>query len=1213
MRILSLHLRAYGHFTGYSLEFGAGPGLHLIYGHNEAGKSTTLRALSSVLFGYPHEIVDGFKHDAKDIAIGIDLLGGDGRRLSFVRRRRGRRVLTAADGAALDDGTVESFLGGVSREVFERVFALDHRRLREHAKALLADGGSLGFSLAEAGSGIAGLKAVVDKLKAERAALFLAGGSKPKLNQAIAEVIELRKDARRRTVSPTDYRSRQKRIEEADAELREMRERRKSIESNIVRLERIAKNLPLRAEHRALTQRIEALDGVPILPREFAQQRVRAQADLEAAREEIDAACAAITDLERRISAIAVDDDILARSEEIENLSQRRPVIEDSETHSPKREAERAQLYAAVRALLAKAELEDSPADLARKLPSALKRRAIHKLADAGKELATQRATALKNAETEARALNKARDRAGQLPKPRPVGDLSRALTAADKLGDISAEIAKRTRALERETKKLNQATVGLGLEHDPEKRMPVFGKRSSSNNDLERDDDSRRSRPALPTDRVSLLRQIAVPPEKIVTRYTELLAEADKDMKAARDTLERLNGDIEEIDQRIAALKTAGDVVTEDDLTAVRHARDQGWELVRALYVDRQSGFEERARRFAPDGRIADTYEKRVREADRAVDTLRARVRESTELSLLRRRAAGLQAKRTEVTAEIDTLGARREAVLAEWRALWPAGLITVQLPGEMAEWRARRDAAIATADEVEEQRDAIKELVDRERDGRHALAAAMAAFVAEPHDCGLEALRERARDLLRDVANANALHDKADEAVRGQSARKDAADEAVEGLTSRIGNWEAAWRAVLAEAGLPSNLTIEAAYATLEIMNEIDIAKSKIDELTHRIEAMRRDRDTFRDAVAAVAANLPGAAAGDAAEICRQFEKRLREARNKEMELKGFRDQLKPQVERRDRAKDKLRRSQAALDGLCAQAGGALVDELPEIERKSSEKQGALAAREKIEMRVRQDGGGRDFAALFAECDDVAADQIPADLLGLKADREETEARIDKLISDRAALQADFDILLGQSQAADPMQEAATVEAEIAEGVEAYVDLTVQETLLRAAIDIYRDRNQGPILLRAKHLFAELTDGAYSGLRADISERGETILIAEDALRGSLEVEALSDGTVDALYLALRLAVVQEHNARHEPLPFVADDLLLNLDNKRAHAALRTLAAVAASSQVLLFTHHAHMVDVARVAVPPPILFEHELSPAMSDEGERRVAAGR
>src|SRR5215471_7475892 len=148
------------------------------------------------------------------------------------------------------------------------------------------------------------------------------------------------------------------------------------------------------------------------------------------------------------------------------------------------------------------------------------------------------------------------------------------------------------------------------------------------------------------------------------------------------------------------------------------------------------------------------------------------------------------------------------------------------------------------------------------------------------------------------------------------------------------------------------------------------------------------------------------------------------------------------------------------------------------------------------------------------------------------------------------------------------------------------------------------------GPILMRAKSLFAELTDGAYTGLRADINDRGETILIAEDARRGSLEVDALSDGTVDPLYLALRLAVVQEHNATHEPLPFVADDLLLNLDNERAQAALRTLAAMAASSQVLLFTHHAHMVDLARLAVPPPLLVEHNLSAAGSEAEGRRMA---
>jgi uncharacterized protein YhaN len=122
-------------------------------------------------------------------------------------------------------------------------------------------------------------------------------------------------------------------------------------------------------------------------------------------------------------------------------------------------------------------------------------------------------------------------------------------------------------------------------------------------------------------------------------------------------------------------------------------------------------------------------------------------------------------------------------------------------------------------------------------------------------------------------------------------------------------------------------------------------------------------------------------------------------------------------------------------------------------------------------------------------------------------------------------------------------------------------------------------------------------LTDGVYSGLRADVDDKDEAILIAEHPTRGSLEIKALSDGTVDPLYLALRLAAVQEHTAIKEPLPFVADDLLLSLDNTRAESTLRALGTLAETSQVLFFTHHEHMVALARASLPSTILTEHRL----------------
>ncbi len=54
MRILKLELERYGHFTGKTLEFRPDANLHVVYGANEAGKTSALNAFADLLFGFPH-------------------------------------------------------------------------------------------------------------------------------------------------------------------------------------------------------------------------------------------------------------------------------------------------------------------------------------------------------------------------------------------------------------------------------------------------------------------------------------------------------------------------------------------------------------------------------------------------------------------------------------------------------------------------------------------------------------------------------------------------------------------------------------------------------------------------------------------------------------------------------------------------------------------------------------------------------------------------------------------------------------------------------------------------------------------------------------------------------------------------------------------------------------------------------------------------------
>ena len=75
MNWLELELIAFGPFAGQTLDFSKSPyGLHLVYGKNEAGKSSTLRALRCFLYGFPRATGDDQNHEAKALRIGGRIL-----------------------------------------------------------------------------------------------------------------------------------------------------------------------------------------------------------------------------------------------------------------------------------------------------------------------------------------------------------------------------------------------------------------------------------------------------------------------------------------------------------------------------------------------------------------------------------------------------------------------------------------------------------------------------------------------------------------------------------------------------------------------------------------------------------------------------------------------------------------------------------------------------------------------------------------------------------------------------------------------------------------------------------------------------------------------------------------------------------------------------------------------------------------------------------
>jgi|ETNmetMinimDraft_26_1059896.scaffolds.fasta_scaffold134604_2 uncharacterized protein YhaN len=110
-------------------------------------------------------------------------------------------------------------------------------------------------------------------------------------------------------------------------------------------------------------------------------------------------------------------------------------------------------------------------------------------------------------------------------------------------------------------------------------------------------------------------------------------------------------------------------------------------------------------------------------------------------------------------------------------------------------------------------------------------------------------------------------------------------------------------------------------------------------------------------------------------------------------------------------------------------------------------------------------------------------------------------------------------------------------------------------------------------------------LTQGRYTRVETDLDEKDlPYFLVRETGASAAKTVHDLSDGTRDQLQLALVLGSLEHRFAAGaEPMPLVLDDVLVHFDDRRSMAALEVLAKFAHTGQVLLFTHHEKIRDLA------------------------------
>ncbi|WP_169978231.1 ATP-binding protein [Tautonia rosea] len=1172
MRLRRLDLLAFGPFTDLSLDLSAGSfGLHLIHGPNEAGKSSTLRAIHDLFYGIPHRSSDNFVHEHNQMCVGAEIEDRAGNVLAFQRRKKNKNALTSSDDPAttIEGETLDRFLGGVDAETFEALFGIDHERLVKGGKAILEGEGQVGQLLFAAGSGLTGLKAATGTLQKELESLFKPKGQIPEINRLLSELTALRKQVQESQLPSDEWNRHHEGLRDAMRAKEEYdlaRQDRSRARNRLVRIQSALKPI---AERDELLTRFEGLAHVVPLADDFAERHRSARESLTRALALAEQAKADRDELTASLDAIAVPDDLLAHGETIESLHQRLGAYLKGQHDRPDLRSRQTSDEHFARNLLVEL---GKPRDLEQ--AAALRLRGDEP--ELIRELGREHASIETSLDRHRQAFESQKARLGELTEdlntigPEPeITPLRRVVQRCRKLGDPEEELRAWQSAREQEERSLQRALQGLphwdgSLEELAQLRPP--------------------------------LEETIAEALQAITVHGQRLQQGDRDLAT-------LTRDLEAVEVQIRTLTLEQDVPTEADLAEARFRRDKGWQLVRRSWIDRAAPGDDTAAfiaEFAPGGALDGAFERSLLRADEQADRLRREADRAATLAHHHAQRETLEGRRADLREARERESEALERLRQRWaERLRSLGLPTPLGPEELRGWLRRREAIVEAGEAFRLRDEQIESLQRTINEHREAIASALPAGL-EAKGSETEALADRlehAEAVIAEVEERRTRRKEVEKNVQHARRERDEAERRLLESTRHREQWHGRWGPLMARIGLEPEATPAQADSFLDRIDALFGHLENARGFKARIEGIDRDAREFAQDVAGVCQAI----ALDLVErpvetTVAELYRRLGEARDRRKHWETTRQNLEAVVAKLRSAEQTILHEQARLEALCQEARCASADELPEAEARAAERSRVERELRRVDDQIRDLSAGASLEEFIAEVKSIDADAIDLRLQELEAELEtieEQRSSLDQTIGgEREWLRSQQ----GGDDAALAAERTQSLLAELRSKVEDYAALRIAAELLHRGIEQFREEHQGPVIRRAGELFAELTCGSFQGLDFDEDDQGRPVLLGvRNGLR--VGVSAMSDGSCDQLYLALRLASLEGWLDRHEPIPLIADDILLNFDDERSAAALRALGELSKRTQVLFFTHHEHLVELAQSKLPPEVLFLHRL----------------
>ncbi|GGD91687.1 sugar translocase [Aureimonas endophytica] len=1150
MRLRRLDLTRYGKFTERSLDFGASapgePDFHIVYGLNEAGKSTAFAAYLDLLFGIEERSRYNFLHAYPAMEVGA-CLEFDGASHDLVRRKLRAGSLLDPSGRPVGETLLAGALSGLTRDAYRTMFSLDDETLERGGDAILQSKGDLGELLFSASAGLAEVSAVLAELGEEAGRIHRKKAQSTEIAGLKHRLRELKGEREAIDTAVSAFASLRAGLARASETYEATMAETAEVKARLDRARRLLRAHPLAVEQEDLGRDLARHAGLPRPPADWSAELpglMVAQSRLETRREGV---AEAIARLGAEIGTITVDEALLAEGEAIRSLVERRGRFAGAAEDLPQRRLALASAESAIAGLV---DALGRPAEgdaSALVLPAPVAG-ALRELIETRSGIEARQATAEREWREASERLRQARE-----GEERAAG--------ADAAGE--AEL----RAVEVVLRRLRQGETAA--------------RRRLAEQDLARQ--HRRVAEAIEalapwSGDAARLRALNLPEARRIEAWRARAGAIERRQTGHRDRRRALAEAMAEGEARLAGLRMTVGAIDDAEAARLRAARDAAW----TAHLERLD--EGSARHFATaleaDDRLTDD---RLRQAALIADLRAAKARLDDE----HRAAAREAALETEAETEAAALLAEIDEALPldlGWTAETPVETRLDRIAG----WSRRRDEALGAFTLLADG-EAELEGLDRtaERD-REALAKALARCGESGDGLTLPDLVALAEALLTrqtaEQAERLALTRRVGEAEAALATRREDRDAA----NAEAATWDRRWREALAATWMPADQPLSAVREVLSVLDRLPALLRERNEARRRIASLEEECEAFVLAVAG---------------LCR----RLGHETRPEAPEEAARD-LGLALERAERARDARRERLAERDRLCGEAEAIAADLERQGQRKAEltaffavatldEVNSAVAAcaeRDRIEVR-RAELARRILGELrAASLDEALAELATGDLPAVEREEAELAARLDDLearrqaaFGERTRAEDRLAAVGGDDAVARLETERRTALLRIEEAALRYLRLRTGALVAQGALRVYRDKHQSSMMNRASEAFAAMTRGDYAGLSTRSDKDRETLIgLAREG--GSKLAADMSKGTRFQLYLALRLAGYREFATARRAVPFVADDIMETFDEPRSTEVLRLLAEMSRLGQVVYLTHHRHICDIAASVEP-------------------------